>query len=314
MIKKTLIIFFGTLLSIVAYSQTKKNTATDYFKKYAEIAVREMLKTGIPASITLAQGSLESSNGNSDLAKKGNNHFGIKCHKDWNGDTMYKDDDEKNECFRVYKNEEESFTDHSNFLTSRTRYADLFKLDHKDYKGWAYGLKAAGYATNPKYPELLINLIETNKLFEYDNLNKALSKRRKFKLNAAPPPVLVDIDSFTIQLPTRKIKINNKTKYIVAKQGDTYQSIAVEFDLMPWQIYRFNDISRDSVLHPNDVVYIKHKRRNSDKNYFIHFAKPGETLRSISQLYGVKMRRLEKLNGIKASAKLDSLQQIIVHH
>lgn len=144
-----------------------KFTAEDYIRMYEKLAIRQMKKHGIPASITLAQGILESANGNSDLARNANNHFGIKCTTDWGGKSYYKDDDEPNSCFRKYPNVESSYEDHSDFL-KRKRYAALFSLKRTDYKGWAHGLKKAGYATNPKYPELLINLIERYSLYKYD--------------------------------------------------------------------------------------------------------------------------------------------------
>ena len=316
MIKKGVVSILAIVLSLLVYSQNKKFTKQDYFVKYAPLAVKEMKRSGIPASITLAQGSLESNNGNSDLAIKGNNHFGIKCHSDWTGDKMYKDDDEKNECFRVYKRAEDSFDDHGDFLKNRQRYAFLFKLNQYDYKAWAQGLKDAGYATNPKYPQLLITLIEENKLFEYDN-QQAIAKvkhHRKVDLNnLAPPPVLVDIDSFTVSLPERKVKINNKVKYIISKNGDSFQSIANDFDLMTWQIAKYNDLSRDSSLKPNQVIYIHHKRRNSERKYIVHIAQKGETLQSISQTYGVKLKRILKLNGMKEVQPIDSGEQIYVH-
>ena len=145
-----------------------KISVEDYILNYKDVAIDKMRVYGIPASITLAQGILESGSGNSELARKANNHFGIKCHKDWKGKTFHMDDDAKNECFRKYKSPDESYRDHSLFLTTRDRYADLFELDITDYRGWARGLKKAGYATNPKYPQLLIKIIEENRLYEFD--------------------------------------------------------------------------------------------------------------------------------------------------
>ena len=316
MIKHTILFSTFIIVAFTCYSQNKKATKQEYFEKFAPLAVKEMKRTGIPASITLAQGSLESNNGNSVLATKGNNHFGIKCHKDWEGEKMYMDDDEKGECFRVYKKAEDSYDDHSDFLMTRQRYAGLFKLNQYDYKAWAQGLKDAGYATNPQYPQLLIKLIEDNKLYEYDN-EGALAKNKRHRTvdlsKIAPPPVLVDIDSFTISLPERKIKRNNRSKFIISKNGDTYESIAKEFDMMPWQVYRFNDIPKDSSLKPNQVVYIQHKRRNSEKKYIVHIAQKGETLQSISQTYGVKLRRVLKLNNMKEVQPIEAGQQVFVH-
>lgn len=302
----------------VLLAQNKKTTKQEYFQAYAPLAVKEMKRTGIPASITLAQGSLESNNGNSDLATKGNNHFGIKCHKDWDGDKMYMDDDEKGECFRVYKKAEDSFDDHSDFLMTRQRYAFLFKLDPLDYKSWAQGLKTAGYATNPQYPQLLIKLIEDNKLYEYDKHGDVLAKSNKHKKidlsKIAPPPVLVDIDSFTISLPERKIKRNNKRRYVIAKKGDTYTTIARDFDLMAWQIAKFNDMDRDSSLKQNQVVYIQAKKRNAERKYKAHIAQKGETYQSVSQLYGIKLKRVLKFNGLKEVQTLEPGQIVYLRN
>jgi len=315
MIRK-IILLITILFTLQVNAQNKKFTKQEYFEKYSPLAIHEMKRSGIPASITLAQGSLESNNGNSELATKGNNHFGIKCHKEWDGEKMYMDDDEKGECFRVYKKAEDSYDDHGDFLKTRQRYANLFTLNKYDYKAWAQGLKDAGYATNPQYPQLLIKLIEENKLYEYDN-EGALAKEKKHRKvdlsKIAPPPVLVDIDSFTISLPERKIKTNNKIRFIVSKKGDTYESIAREFDLLTFQLCQFNDVSRDSSLKPNQVVYIQHKKRNSEKKYIVHIAQKDETLQLISQTYGVKLRRILKLNGMKEVQPIDSGQQIFVH-
>ena len=303
---------------LVLFAQNKKITKQEYFQTYAPLAVKEMKRTGIPASITLAQGSLESSNGNSELATKGNNHFGIKCHKDWDGDKMYMDDDEKGECFRVYKKAQDSFDDHSDFLMTRQRYAFLFKLDPLDYKAWAQGLKTAGYATNPQYPQLLIKLIEDNKLYEYDKHGDALAKSNKHKKidlsKIAPPPVLVDIDSFTISLPERKIKRNNKRRYVIAKKGDSFTTIARDFDLMAWQVAKFNDLDRDSSLKQNQVVYIQAKKRNAERKYKAHIAQKGETYQSVSQLYGIKLKRVLKFNGLKEEQPLEPGQIIYLRN
>ena len=142
-------------------------TTLTYIEKFKGVAIEEMNTYGIPASITLAQGISELGSGNSSLAKYANNHFGIKCTSDWKGKAYYKDDDERNDCFRVYKDARESYKDHSEFL-KRKRYSFLFELDKNDYKNWALGLKTAGYATNPKYPDMLIGIIEKYKLYQYD--------------------------------------------------------------------------------------------------------------------------------------------------
>jgi len=310
------------------FSQTEKNSREEYFKKYADLAIKEMKRTGIPASITLAQGSLESSNGNSDLATEANNHFGIKCHKDWDGKKFFKDDDEKNECFRVYKEAYDSYIDHSEFLKTRERYAFLFQLDPTDYKSWAHGLKKAGYATNPKYPELLIKIIEDNKLFEYDKGNlssQSTSKTevsKKHKERKLPifdpkelvaPPVLIDIDNdFTVESPVRSVLKNNGVSYIISKKSDTYETIAKEYDLMSWQIPLFNDMEKDSALKEKLVVYIQPKKRKAEKKYKAHVVAKGETLQSISQLYAIRLNRLAKLNGLEPNSSLETVAQLLL--
>lgn len=166
---KVKVFLFLMLSSVIVFGQSKSNSTQDYINTYTKIAIEQEKQYGIPACITLAQGILESGSGRSRLATEANNHFGIKCHNDWKGKKIYKDDDKKNECFRVYDNAEQSYIDHSLFLVGKKRYADLFKLKITDYKGWAKGLKQAGYATNPKYPQLLIDIIE---LYDLANISQ----------------------------------------------------------------------------------------------------------------------------------------------
>jgi len=233
MFRKTLIILsffiFGLSFS-QAQPSGRRITRAEYIEKYKQDAIREMIRSGIPASITLAQGILESGDGNSPLAVYGNNHFGVKCHSDWKGKTMRIDDDKKNECFRKYENVDGSFKDHSEFLTTRSRYKFLFDLKITDYKGWAKGLKKAGYATNPKYADLLIMLIEKNNLNQYDHYAKVPPKepvrKKTSKLLAAKN------QKYTI-------KLHNNIKYVVAKKGDTFYGVANLFNMNVWQIYKY---------------------------------------------------------------------------
>ena len=202
-----------------------------YIKKYAPLAVLEMHKYDIPASITLAQGILESGNGRSQLASKSNNHFGIKCHVGWKGQKVYHDDDEKGECFRKYKFVETSYKDHSEFLSGRRRYANLFKLRKLDYKGWAKGLKKAGYATDKKYPKKIIKIIETYNLYEFDKFTKKDLKRGK------------------IENPKKR---NTKPKksipeYYQVKKGDTLYSIARKFKTTVALIKEVNGLKNNSL-------------------------------------------------------------------
>jgi len=244
----------------------------EYIEKYSSLAVKQMHQYKIPASITLAQGILESNNGNSRLATKANNHFGIKCHG-WEGKKIFADDDKKNECFRNYKNVLESFVDHSLFLNKYSRYEFLFDYKITDYKSWAKGLKKAGYATNNKYPELLIKIIEENKLYQFD------SKK---------------IDKNLISGKRNIYMHPNKIKYVISKNQETYKTIAKSLNIKLKQILKYNDDNNQSVLNVGTKVFIQPKRNRSKQR--IHVVNNGEDLRTISQTYGVKMNSLKKRN------------------
>ena len=244
----------------------------EYIEKYSSLAVKQMHQYKIPASITLAQGILESNNGNSRLATKANNHFGIKCHG-WEGKKIFADDDKKDECFRNYKNVLESFVDHSLFLNKYSRYEFLFDYKITDYKSWAKGLKKAGYATNSKYPELLIKIIEENKLYQFD--------REK-------------IDKNLISGKRNIYMHPNKIKYVISKNQETYETIAKSTNIKLKQILKYNDDNNQSVLNVGTKVFIQPKRNRSKQR--IHLVNNGEDLRTISQTYGIKMKSLKKRN------------------
>lgn len=273
------------LLTVVSFGLIGQDAGSAYIKKYKNVAVREMKAYGIPASITLAQGILESGNGKSYLATEANNHFGIKCHQDWKGGRVYHDDDKKNECFRSYKNAEESFKDHSLFLSNRGRYSFLFDLKPTDYKAWAKGLKKAGYATNPKYPQLLIDLIERYELYQYD------SKDYKSK----EPEVIDEPAEFEVDLFQQNITANH-VQFYRAKQGDSYESIAETLDMRVHKLLKYNDLSFEANLKSGDIVYTKPKRKKSHVDQPFHTVRKGETMHSISQLYAVKLRYLYQWN------------------
>ncbi len=271
-------------------------TRQEYIDAYKDEAVKEMLRTGIPASITLAQGILESGDGNSPLARYAKNHFGIKCHN-WTGPTFIQDDDTKNECFRKYQDPYQSYQDHSEFLTTRSRYAFLFELSSTDYKAWAHGLKRAGYATNPKYPELLIKIIEENNLHVFDKLDKVPVKNVKSNSEKS-------ISKETIPYKTKEIlmessyevfKHENGIPYIIAKKGDTPDKIAKKLDLGHWEIKKYNDLSQGESIKEDQVIYIKPKKKQS-KKYSLHTVHEGDTWWSISQKYGIKLKHLKKYN------------------
>jgi LysM repeat protein len=301
---RTGFIFFFTFLTMYLSGQTGRNmTRQEYIDTYKDLAMREMERTNIPASITLAQGLLESGNGNSTLARRGNNHFGIKCHTDWKGKTIYHDDDEQNECFRKYKSVEESYRDHSDFLTGRSRYAELFTLKPDDYKGWAKGLKKTGYATSATYAEALIKIIEENNLHQYD---MQVSGIRGAKTREKPSYAT------THYAGGRMIYFNNRVKYVLAREGDSFYNLSEELDLFQWQLPKYNDTPDNKVFAEGDKVYIQPKRNQADVKHKTHTVKEGETLQSISQLYAIKLDKLAKRNGLLIYDKPAAGQQLLL--
>lgn len=292
----------GNLFFFTVQAQSQpaepRMSKSDYIEEFKDEAIREMHATGIPASITLAQGMLESDYGNSPLAKYASNHFGIKCHKGWEGPTFIQDDDEANECFRKYYSAFDSYRDHSEFLMTRDRYAFLFELKHTDYKGWAHGLKQAGYATNPKYGPLLIKIIEENELHKYDHVKKlpenetvAEMKTPKSVTRIEPVAQVPNVSAIDVS--------DNNIKFVVAKKGDTPESLAERYEMGRWQILKYNDLSKGARLIEGEVVYLQPKRNNAKEEF--HTVQQGETVRDISQKYGVKMKTILKLNGLTES-------------
>ncbi len=302
----------GSILALVVqFSMGQKTVREEYILIYKDMAISEMKRTGVPASITLAQGILESDGGNSKLAKEANNHFGIKCHADWTGQKIYHDDDHKGECFRVYDSPEESFRDHSDFLAQRERYAFLFQLEPTDYKGWSKGLKTAGYATARNYDNLLIKIIESHQLYLYDQgvtpgkilatykdsepqkqktSDQGNKSKAQQKMNY-PGATVVDLHS----LKGGQI---NRIDYVVAQTGDTWQSLTKKHNKMPWELYRYNDISREmsAEIITGQVIYLQPKRRKADREFRFHTVSEGESMWSISQKYGIRLKRLYKMN------------------
>ncbi len=267
-----------------------------YIERYKEIAVRQMQRYGIPASIILAQGCLESGNGNSRLAVEANNHFGIKCH-DWEGDRIYHDDDAAGECFRKYHTPEDSYYDHSDFLRTRPRYAHLFELGTADYKGWANGLKEAGYATNPRYAQLLIDLIEMNRLYLYDSYphTEAGEEAVVAEAPSGMPLPAKDDDVFTISVE-RRVRITNGKRYIIAAPGDTYRSLAAEYRLFRGEITRFNDVPRSAGLAVGEKVYLERKAKKGPVGTATWTTREGETWHDISQRFGIRMKNICAMN------------------
>lgn len=281
-----------------AQAQIDKITL-EYIKEYKGIAIHNMKKFRIPASITLAQGILESGSGRGRLAKKANNHFGIKCHNDWKGRTFHMNDDARHECFRKYRNPEASFADHSRFLTNKGRYSFLFRYPITDYKRWAYGLKKAGYATNPKYPQLLISIIERYKLYQYDR--PGTRKKEIKQINKTITYSKPDINHFQLAGKNRVGRpyyINNGKKLIIVRSGDHLKKIAFDFEI-PWRkLLHYNDIKKSFVLHPGDLIYLQKKKRKSQKPFRHHVVQSGESLWEIAQLYGIRLKSLRNKNNL----------------
>lgn len=305
--KRLLTIIIATIINIcwtTAATKIKWNQAyQNYFNKYKNIAIREMQRYGIPASITLAQGVLESAAGNSRLATVANNHFGIKCH-DWTGPTIAQDDDEQGECFRVYGSAIESYEDHSKFLRGRKRYNSLFQLAITDYRGWAHGLKQAGYATNPVYANSLIDIIELYRLYEYDTMKP--NKNDDFVPN----------NNITrkedIDMRTRQFRAFNDNCYLTAHAGETYENIAREIGIKAHKLAKYNEQPEDSRLNEGEIVWLRKKKHHVPENFNkqYHTAKSNESLYDIAQLYGVRLKNIIKANkkiakrGLKAGDKV----------
>lgn len=296
-LRKTALLLAMMMYAVLGNAQLAKNQRyLDYIDQYKDLAIEEMLRYDIPASITLAQGLLESGAGKSELAVKGNNHFGIKCHG-WAGRSVYHDDDEEQECFRAYDNARDSYEDHSKFLRSGKRYAFLFQLDRSDYKGWARGLKSAGYATSPTYANSLIKIIETYKLYKYD------SARSYDKFIVAHQPKNV---TGSMQTSLHSIKMCNKNYYVVARNGDTFRSIGKELDLSARKLARYNERNRKDVLKDGDIIYLKKKRKKADKSFrkVPHVVKNGESMYSIAQKYGIRLKSLYEKNDLNADYQI----------
>lgn len=286
--KRLLIIGIVLAVSVSLNAQLRWNSRYQaYIDKYKDLAIAEMLKYDIPASITLAQGLLESGAGMSELALKSNNHFGIKCH-DWRGATTRHTDDKENECFRAYDDVYESYEDHSHFLTSQPRYKGLFKLKRTDYKGWARGLKRCGYATNPAYANQLIDIIELYKLHEFDRA----TKYDRFMVDRS------EVKGIAPGTNLHQIYVYNKNYYLTVRPGDTFKSIGKEVGISYKKIAKYNERDKDDSLVPGEVIYLKKKQKKADKVYKNrpHRIKAGESMYSIAQYYGIRTESLYKMN------------------
>jgi len=278
-----------------------------YINSYKDLAVSEMKRTGIPASITLAQGMIESNYGLSRLATQANNHFGIKCHNDWTGPTIRHNDDRRNECFRKYLKPEESFYDHSDFLKSVSRYSFLFGIDPTDYKAWARGLKRAGYATNPDYANMLIRKIEENNLWYFDRGYQSTSLPPQTTVPAEESVAVQNTDKFekpmtlsneniAVAARVQRVKENNRIQYIIVKDGDTREKLENDFQLLKWELAKYNELDSDFPLVAGQILYLQPKREKAEPGKEYHNTAEGETMYMISQRYGVKLKNLYEMN------------------
>lgn len=279
----------------------------DYINSYKDLAITEMNRTGIPASITLAQGIIESDCGHSSLAREANNHFGIKCHDDWTGATIRHNDNKRNECFRKYGKPEDSFYDHSDFLKTGSRYNFLFDFKSTDYKAWAHGLKKAGYATNPDYANMLIRTIEENNLWHFDRGIQAVNPMPP-KTGAVDEPLKIQAaDSSKKKTPSQNISMavmarvprvmeNNRIQYIIVKDGDTREKLENEFQLLKWELSKYNELKSDFSLVPGQILYLQPKRDKAEAGKEYYNAAEGDTMYLISQKFGIKMKKLYELN------------------
>ena len=286
---KIAIIFLFSISSMTSWAQMKWNqTYQLYINQYKDLAIREMLQYRIPASITLAQAVFESGAGRSRLAMLGNNHFGIKCH-DWTGRTIAEDDDALGECFRAYDHPLQSFEDHSKFLVNSSRYRRLFSLSMQDYRGWAHGLKACGYATNPRYAHKLIELIELYKLYVYDSARSYDHAMVEYSGNQTV---------VNQAKPLHPIAIFNKNYYIRARRGDTFKLIGEEIGVSYKKIAKYNERDKDDALTEGEIIFLKKKRKRAPKAFKNrpHVVKDGESLYIIAQIYGMRLSSLYKLN------------------
>lgn len=329
--RTTYIVFVLLTLFVAQVSAQSRQTREEYIDKYKDIAIEHMERYGIPASITLAQGILESDSGNSNLARRSNNHFGIKCKSNWKGQRVYHTDDAPDECFRKYDSVEESYEDHAEFLDQSPRYDSLFAYSSSDYHSWARGLKAAGYATAPDYAQRLTRIIEDNKLYLFDKDNGAelyAARMRAerggvdedFARNSSvdmPEVVEARIDPDNYRVPERtyngySVYANNGVHYVVARDGDSFDRIARTFALTERTLRKYNEINPKSQADPiaGEMIYIEQKQTKWTGEGNVHRVEAGETPTSVAQEYGIREKRLMRMNRLKKGAVLQDGQML----
>lgn len=305
------------LILLVTNLSAQQLTPQQYIAQYKDVAIREMKRMGVPASITLAQGLLETESGNSSLVKKSNNHFGIKCKSNWTGPGVTHDDDAIGECFRSYKDAEESFRDHSNFLRGSERYSGLFTLNPADYKGWAKGLKKAGYATNPKYPDILIKNIEQYNLQQYSLV--AVDEMPIFELNKneddkenADGTIVAETGTNnklnSIREFTGSITAINGSKCLLAAKGTSLLAIATQNDIPLSKLLSYNDLTTDGLIAKDQLIYLEKKQEKGAMEYYN--IQQGETLYDVAQRQGIQLQSLLAYNNLREDAELQHGTQL----
>ncbi len=308
--KKLVLLIFAAAVWFNVQSQTNE-AVTSYINQYRQLAIDEMIRTGVPASITLAQGILESNAGQCPLTQESNNHFGIKCKDDWTGDVVYHDDDKRGECFRRYNSAEDSYHDHSDFLKNRSNYSALFDIDVTDYKDWAYGLKSAGYATNPVYAQALITTIEKYNLEDATDL--ALLQSNQVNIAAAPIKIeneyafenpfkitadnkVSQQDNSSANYPNGIFSIND-TKVIYAKEGTSLFAMASKYNISFKKLLAYNDLDNVDILGESTLIYLEKKPKRGTKDF--HVALPNEDLHDIAQEEGIQLGSLLTYNNLQ---------------
>jgi len=316
---KLVITFLMCFFSLAASAQ--RVSVEEYIEQFKDIAISEMKRSGVPASITLAQGILESENGNSDLVKRSNNHFGIKCKSTWNGESVTHDDDATGECFRAYTNADESYRDHSDFLKVNKRYESLFRLDPTDYAGWAKGLKKAGYATNPRYPDMLIKYIEQYNLQQYslaalNGLPGSDMVQSTAGGSTTPPESIANEKAggpqtdLEIKAEPGEISSINNTKCVFVKKGTSLLAVARSNNISLYKIMQFNDMTEEGLLAADQYIYLQKKPRTGEKEFY--FAQPGETVHEAAQKAGVQLSFLLAYNQLSAGTTFNSATRLML--
>jgi LysM repeat protein len=317
--KKLIVFFFSAVLWFSGRAQYN-DAVLAYIDEYKDLAIEEMVRTGVPASITLAQGILESQAGQSDLTLESNNHFGIKCKEEWTGDVVYHDDDAKNECFRSYSSAEQSYRDHSDFLRSRPNYAPLFDIDVTDYKAWAYGLKKCRYATSSTYAQSLIKYIEKYNLEQYTDialqgghqLNVASSNvhtQQNFAFTNTRN-VVTETNPGAANYPTGVFRIN-QTNVLYAKQGTSLFAIASQFSIPYKKLLQYNDLDNVDILPQGTLIYLEKKQKRGAKDY--HVVSDNENVYDIAQEEGVQLESLLAYNNLQKNSQPKAGDKILLH-